>query len=105
MPPTNTTTTKDNNNNKDSLSLCDYKDASKRLWVVLRRLKRLFQRYGYVPVILLGQTRGMPSQNECDEYWNGKQCQEGYYKHFFAQTYEFGDGSCLKVPPYCDGEL
>lgn len=75
---------------------------ARQLEHVLHHLKLLHRRYGYVPVLFLGQTPGMPTQDACDKYWNGTDCQNGYGKYFFSQTFDFADGSCIARPPGCD---
>lgn len=38
----------------------------------------------------------------CDEYWDGKNCQNGYSKFFLSMTFYFHDGSCLAQSPHDD---
>jgi hypothetical protein len=64
-------------------------------------LKRLHRRYGHVPVLFLGQGQGMKHATFCDTYWKGVDCDNGVHKWFFAQSFNFSDGSCLAKPEKC----
>jgi hypothetical protein len=53
----------------------------------------------YLPVIFLRQSQGMKDAKECQQYWGGTNCLDGYRKEFFAQPFVFDDGTCLAIPP------
>lgn len=60
------------------------------------------QGYGIKPVVVMEQTRGLDS-SDCNKYWYGKNCEDGYKKHFFRESFIFPGGSCLLLYP--DGEV
>lgn len=64
-------------------------------------LKELHWRYGHKPVLFLEQTRGMKKE-ECDQYWESKDCRDGYRKDFYAQNWSLPEGSCLAKPSSCE---
>jgi len=49
-----------------------------------------------LPVVVMEQTKGGLSQNQCTTYWGGTSCDDGYQKNIFKQEFKFDDGSCLK---------
>jgi hypothetical protein len=53
-----------------------------------------------LPVIFLTYTQGMNNE-DCNQYWNGHDCLNGFQKVLFAQEFTFGDGSCLAIPKGC----
>ena len=54
------------------------------------------------PIVIMEQTRGIDS-SDCDKFWSGQDCEDGYKKHFFRQSFIFPGGSCLLLNP--DGEV
>lgn len=56
--------------------------------------------YGSLPVLFLKETRGMDS-SECNRFWGGQDCEDGYRKEFFAQEWNFTSGACLARPLGC----
>ena len=54
------------------------------------------------PIVIMEQTRGIDS-SDCDKFWSGSDCEDGYKKHFFRQSFIFPNGSCLLLNP--DGEV
>lgn len=88
--------------NTTTMSLCDYGGSQIQHDVVtsLETMKQM----GYttrLPVVFLTYTRGMNNE-DCNQYWNGHDCLNGYQKVLFAQEFTFGNGgSCLAIPKGC----
>jgi hypothetical protein len=76
------------------------------MYGIPKSLRALHRKYGQLPVLFLSQVQGM-SEDLCEEYWKGVDCQDGIHKSFFAQTYNFPDGSCLAEVPdeECEGDV
>lgn len=82
-------------------SLCNLSLAAKiRLEENLHALYT--QGYGSKPIVVMEQTNGMDAA-DCNKYWNGQNCDDGYKKHFFRQNFIFPGGSCLLLDH--DGEV
>ena len=82
-------------------SLCDLSLAAQiRLETTLHAMWT--QGYGSKAVVVMEQTRGLDS-TDCNKYWSGQNCEDGYKKHFFRQSFLFPGGSCLLLYP--DGEV
>ena len=60
------------------------------------------QGYGIKPIVIMEQTRGLDS-TDCAKFWQGSDCEDGYKKHFFRQSFLFPGGSCLLLNQ--DGEV
>eukprot|EP00544_Gedaniella_sp_CCMP2646_P006232 CAMPEP_0202503014 /NCGR_PEP_ID=MMETSP1361-20130828/40655_1 /ASSEMBLY_ACC=CAM_ASM_000849 /TAXON_ID=210615 /ORGANISM="Staurosira complex sp., Strain CCMP2646" /LENGTH=363 /DNA_ID=CAMNT_0049136149 /DNA_START=79 /DNA_END=1167 /DNA_ORIENTATION=+ len=81
-------------------SLCNHKeDIHNDVNIMLMRMHQ----HGYknLPVVFLGQAKGMLNQTECNLMWDGTYCDDGYRKEIFAQSFHFSAGSCLAVPKGC----
>ena len=85
-------------------SLCDLSDQA-----ILRLEETLHAfwtaGYGHKPVVIMEQTKGGLTQDECNKYWGGHNCKEGYRKGFFKQNFLFPGGSCLLISGDGDGEV
>jgi len=54
---------------------------------------------GGLPVVIMSQVRGVADTAFCNDYWDGKDCTEGWKKTIFSQNFKFpGQGWCLRVP-------
>ena len=84
-----------------NMSLCDYEEnVVDGVQTALAQMKSL----GYTdrkPVVFLEQVKGMMNQQECNDFWNGVECNDGYRKEIFSQEFNFRDGSCLAIPEGC----
>lgn len=76
------------------------KHQLRRLQFQLGRMFRLG--YATLPVVIMRESKGMRNQTECDRFWEGKDCDDGYRKDIFSQTFNFSDGSCLYKHDVCD---
>jgi hypothetical protein len=81
-------------------NLCRLQDTKVAPNALGKLLYKLYRRYGHIPIIVLGQVQGM-KQQDCERYWEGIDCDNGFRRFFFAQTFQFPDGSCLAQPPGC----
>ena len=54
--------------------------------------------YGALPVMFYTETRGMGA-DECDRFWGGIDCSDGFRKEFFSQSFEFTNGACISNLP------
>jgi len=59
--------------------------------------------FGDMPHLIMQQTKGM-SKSDCDKFWGGKDCSEGFRKEFFVQNFIFPGGSCLLTSEEENGE-
>ena len=41
-------------------------------------------------------------ESDCERFWGGIECQDGYRKDFFSQEYKFANGACVHRPPDCE---
>lgn len=81
-------------------SLCNQQDYIQNdVHTMLMRMYELG--YRNLPVVFLGQAKGMLNQTECNLMWDGTHCDDGYRKEIFAQSFHFSAGSCLAVPKGC----
>jgi hypothetical protein len=85
---------------KKGPNLCSMQDKRRTPGALGDLLYKLYRRYGRIPIIVLGQVQGM-KQRDCERYWEGIDCDNGFRRFFFAQTFQFPDGSCLAQPPGC----
>jgi hypothetical protein len=69
-----------------------------------RRLRRVYHsKYGALPILFYREIKGMPKA-ECERLWGGIDCDDGYRRDFFAQEFQFDDGSCIHRPVGCKAE-
>merc|ERR1711879_691522 len=50
---------------------------------------------GHLPVVIMEQILGAMDDQQCKDYWGGKDCKTAYRKSIFAQSFFFEKGSCL----------
>jgi hypothetical protein len=82
------------------LNLCHDEDRV----AMQRRLRRVYHtKYGTLPILFYREIKGM-SKTECDRFWGGIDCEDGYRKDFFSQEFRFDDGSCIYRPVGCKAE-
>merc|ERR1711937_324163 len=55
------------------------------------------------PVIIMEQVQGALTDDECQTWWEGADCEEGFRKKFFAQNFKFESGNCLLIHDQADG--
>ena len=88
---------------ENGTNLCDYLHMTAYEARLLKPLQYIYNDLGYIdlPVIFLRQTHGLTDAEECEEFWGGVDCSNGYRKEFFAEIFNFSDGSCLAIPEGC----
>jgi hypothetical protein len=71
-----------------------------KLW---QPLHDMYYKNGYrsMPVVVIKQTLGM-CEKECNQFWGGSRCEEGYRKEIFSQAINFSNGACVGVPFGCN---
>jgi hypothetical protein len=101
LPPVSESHThiQSNNLNNVNVSACDFDEPP--YYKTKYNVRHLHNLYGPLPVMFLAQVRGIQDNATCQKYWKGQDCDTGYRKFFFAQSYNFSDGSCLAKPPDC----
>jgi len=57
--------------------------------------------YGALPVMFYAETKGMDA-DECSRFWGGIDCNDGFRKEFFSQSFEFANGACISTLPESD---
>eukprot|EP00581_Thalassiosira_minuscula_P011878 CAMPEP_0183724404 /NCGR_PEP_ID=MMETSP0737-20130205/17908_1 /TAXON_ID=385413 /ORGANISM="Thalassiosira miniscula, Strain CCMP1093" /LENGTH=410 /DNA_ID=CAMNT_0025954983 /DNA_START=430 /DNA_END=1662 /DNA_ORIENTATION=+ len=79
-------------------SLCDL-DKEYALPRLDENLHAMYnQGWGTKPVVIMEQYKGGLTQDECDKYWGGTNCDDGYRKGLFKQNFLFPSGtSCLLI--------
>ena len=79
------------------LSICDYF----AMHILEARLNLAFEMgYGDKPVLMYSEGKGM-NNADCQRFWNGIDCDNGYRREFFVQDFNFSNGACIYRPPNC----
>ena len=69
---------------------------------IQRTLQFAYERgHGSLPVLFYREIEGM-RESDCERFWGGIECQDGYRKDFFSQEYKFENGACVHRPSGCE---